>query len=130
MSDREEESGYRVTDRRGRERDAVSDLAPSASSPLIASPGQPAPAEGPPLAGDLRGLFVMLGESALASLGDAGGGDLEQARDLVETLLVLRERTEGRRTEDESRLLDQVLYELQGQFARTADPRSGLPGGR
>ena len=138
MSEREEETGFRVTDRRGRERDAVSDVAPAVPSPLAASVSAAVPDAGPPLAGDLRGLFVMLGESALASLGDAadplagqGGGDLEQARDLVEMLLVLRERTAGRRTDEESRLLDQVLYELQGQFARVAGgARAARPGGR
>jgi hypothetical protein len=133
----EEESGFRVTDRRGRARDAVSDVAPAAPTPPVAPAGAPGPepAPAPALVGDLRGLFVMLGESALASLGDAAdplaGADLEQARDLVEMLLVLRERTEGRRTDEESRLLDQVLYELQGQFARASGgPRSARPGGR
>jgi len=137
MGEREEEIGFRVTDRRGRERDAVSDVAPAAPSPLAASASAAAAAVGPPLTGDLRGLFVMLGESALASLGDVadpldgqGGGNLEQARELVEMLLVLRERTEGRRTDEESRLLDQVLYELQGQFARVAGgARAARPGG-
>jgi hypothetical protein len=139
MSEREEEadSGFRVTDRRGRARDAVSEGPPAQPSPLVmpSAPAAPA-APGPALAGDLRGLFVMLGESALASLGDPAdplgqGGDLEQARDLVEMLLVLRERTEGRLTDEESRLLEQVLYELQGQFARAAGgPRTARPGNR
>jgi uncharacterized protein DUF1844 len=69
----------------------------------------------------------MLASSALANLGEAADPstgqrvvDLEQARDAVDLLVMLRTKTEGNRTPQESQLLDEILYDLQVRFVRAA----------
>ena len=135
-----DEQPFRVTDRRRRD-----DAAPEAPAPPVQpdpgapiqpppapSPGSPpspdAPAGGP----DLQGLFVMLASSALVNLGEAADPatgervmDLEQARDAVDLLVMLRTKTEGNRTPQESHLLEEILYDLQVRFVRAA---KGAPG--
>ncbi len=66
---------------------------------------------------------MMFGSSAVISLGDAPDPatgehrvDLDQARDAIDLLRLLRDKTEGNRTERETRLLDQMLYDLQMRF--------------
>jgi len=69
----------------------------------------------------------MLASSALANLGETADPstgqrvvDLEQARDAVDLLVMLRTKTEGNRTPQESQLLDEILYDLQVRFVRAA----------
>ena len=135
-----DEQPFRVTDRRRRD-----DAAPEAPAPPVQpdpgapiqpppapSPGSPpapdAPAGGP----DLKGLFVMLASSALVNLGEAADPatgerimDLEQARDAVDLLVMLRTKTEGNRTPQESHLLEEILYDLQVRFVRAAKGAHG-----
>lgn len=136
-----EEETFKVTDRRRR---SDADPAPSeAPSP------PPAPEAAPRLspvadasadasreeaalhaAGhepDLQGVFAMFASSALMGLGaapDPATGeryiDLDQAQDAIEALLVLRVKTEGNRTDTETRLLEEILYELQVRFAQVS----------
>src|SRR6058998_2100616 len=136
-----DEQPFRVTDRRRRDDDAPEEaptgsVAPEAAPPIAPTPGRStaspplpdAPAGGP----DLQGLFIMLASSALVNLGEAADPstgqrvvDLEQARDAVDLLVMLRTKTEGNRTPQESQLLDEILYDLQVRFVRAA---KGAPG--
>jgi len=66
---------------------------------------------------------MMFASSALVSLGLAPDPQTnESRRDLapdqaaIDVLLMLREKTNGNRTEQESRLLESVLYDLQMRF--------------
>ena len=141
-----DEENFKVTDRRRRFDEAASDSASAAgASPTPAvSPVGPdssraeAPGEtdldaehGAPddleLGGapDLRGLFVMFASSALIALGAAPDPmtgqrsiDLEQAQEAIETLMLLEVKTEGNRTEAETRLLDELLDDLQARFVQ------------
>jgi hypothetical protein len=70
----------------------------------------------------------MFAGSALVGLGEAPNPatgeravDLEQAREAIETLLLLREKTRGNLTEDESRLLQEILYDLQLRFVQVSE---------
>ena len=71
----------------------------------------------------------MFASAALIGLGEAPdssgerGVDLEQAREAVDMLLLLRDKTNGNRTDDESRLLEEVLYDLQLRYVRAAQGR-------
>lgn len=72
---------------------------------------------------DLGSLFMMFASSALASLGVApdpqtkqSPRDLAQARATIDVLLMLREKTNGNRTEQENRLVEGILYDLQMRF--------------
>ncbi len=69
----------------------------------------------------------MFASSALIALGETPDPmtgqqrkDLEQAKDAIDLLLLLRAKTEGNRTEAESRLLDEIVYDLQVRFVRVA----------
>ena len=118
-----EEETFKVTDRRGR----------GEPSP------DPSPRAGVPRgdhlsvgAADLAGLFMMFASSALISLGVAPDpesketrADLEQARAAIDMLLMLRDKTNGNRTEQESRVLESILYDLQMRFVQAAHGRPG-----
>jgi hypothetical protein len=129
-----EEESFKVTDRRGSARD---------SSATDAFPQPPPPAGRPPAGApsahprdthpaqdglDLTGVFVMFASSALIHLGEAPDPmtgqsriDLEQAREAIDILLLLRSKTEGNRTEEESRLLEEILYDLHLRFVRATE---------
>lgn len=90
-------------------------------------PSAPAP-EGP----DLRGLFIMLASSALVNLGEAADPatgervlDLEQAKEAIDLLALLRVKTSGNRTDQESHLLEEMLYDLQLRFVTAARSATG-----
>lgn len=81
----------------------------------------------PPPAGErsLVGLFMMLASLAAAALEgvpDPVTGQVQpdpgQAAEIIDVLVLLRERTEGRRTAEETQALDEVIYELQLRYVR------------
>ena len=129
-----EDEAFKVTDRRRRDETHESPTAPASPDP--AAPAQPEPAAGfasqgpapaPKGGPDLQGLFIMLASSALVNLGEAADPetgervvDLEQAKDAINLLLLLRVKTEGNRTDQETRLLEEMLYDLQLRFVRAA----------
>ena len=143
-----EEESFKVTDRRGREQDGESSgSGPGSAAPRPAAPGRAAvdpgsagqepghetPEPPAPIQGsvDLQALFVMFASSALINLGEAADPatgerlvDLDQAKDAIDLLLLLREKTAGNRTEHESRLLEQILYDVQMRYVRA---KSGSP---
>jgi hypothetical protein len=126
---------FRVTDRRG---GGEQSTGPAISS---ASPS-PAPAQGGPSLSDsipsdsgslghplscLSELFMMFTSSALVNLGavpepgtDQHRVDLAQAQAAIDMLLMLREKTQGNRTDPESQLLDEVVYDLQMRFVQAS----------
>jgi hypothetical protein len=120
----EPEEGFRVTDRRRRDTD--DDPAPSA----VPSSGRPAASAAPPgpVAGEersLAGLFMMLATEAVIALGDAPDPatgqqqpELPQAAGVIDVLALLREKTEGNRSADETKLLDELIYDLQLRYVR------------
>ena len=117
-----EEEPFKVTDRRHR-------VESSAESPAgVGTPaGRRAEAAGSGAGrSDLGGLFMMFASSALVSLGLApdpqtneSRRDLAQAQAAIDVLLMLREKTNGNRTTQESQLLEGILYDLQMRFVST-----------
>ncbi len=66
---------------------------------------------------------LSLNAMALMSLGEmeglpAGEVDLESARHVVDTLLMLHEKTAGNLTVEEQRMLDSILYDLRLKVVR------------
>ena len=130
-----EEESFKVTDRRGR-----GEGTPAAHPSETPGTGGSAAAESrdraregrptsPATAGptDLGALLIMFANSALVSLGavpepgtEERHLDLDQARTAIDILLMLRDKTQGNRTEEESRLLEELVYDLQMRFVRTA----------
>jgi len=133
-----EEETFKVTDRRGRGEEASATPGhPSEASAGTGTPGgaprrerghEPNPASseasGSP---DLGALFIMFANSALVSLGMAPERgaegprlDLDQARSAIDVLIMLRAKTQGNRTDQESRPLEELVYDLQMRFVRAS----------
>jgi hypothetical protein len=77
----------------------------------------------PPPPIDFSAFILSLGQAALINLGvapvpDSGKiiKDLEAARETIDILGLLREKTRGNLTDEESRLLDGLLYQLRMSF--------------
>ena len=87
--------------------------------PGVAAPDPDTARDARPRPGlDFAGLILSLGAQASLLLGlaeDEEGApppDLQGAQAIIDLLEVLRDKTEGRRTEDEERVLEGILYEL------------------
>jgi len=125
------DEGFKITDRR-RQTDAEPIRTDAGVAPAP-SPGPEAPSRGTPdLGRSLAGLFVMFASSALIALGESPDPltgqvqtNLEQAGEAIDILALLREKTEGNRTPEETQLLEQLIYDLQLRFVRATGPRSG-----
>jgi len=52
--------------------------------------------------------------------------DLSQARFLIDTLSLLRDKTKGNLAQDESDLLDNLLYELRMQYIKKSEAGEGI----
>jgi hypothetical protein len=114
-----QEEAFKVTDRRSRA-ESSGDVSPKPGE----TAGRPSHTTGSEAgASNLSGLFMMFASSALVSLGVApdpqtneSRRDLGQARVAIDVLLMLREKTNGNRTGQESQLLEGILYDLQMRF--------------
>lgn len=129
--------GFRIRDRRGQPAETGpggpgfdpprrSDEPPSREHTETSPPGR---SDLPPEP-DLAALFLLLANSALLNLGETpeapvgvASMDLTQAKFSIDLLRLLKEKTEGNRSPDESRLLDGMLYDLQLRFVRAVGPR-------
>ncbi|HVZ35087.1 MAG TPA: DUF1844 domain-containing protein [Polyangiaceae bacterium] len=76
---------------------------------------------------DFATFVLSLSHSALVHLGDApdpSGGparrDVAMAKQTIDLLGVLQEKTTGNLTGEEERLLDQVLYDLKMRYVEVA----------
>jgi hypothetical protein len=83
----------------------------------------------------LAGLFVMLASSAAMAMGEAPDPvtgqvhrDLGQAAEIVDLLTLLRGKTEGNRSAQETQILDEILYDLQLRYV-SATKRGARPPG-
>jgi hypothetical protein len=131
MAAEEPEATFKVTDRRRRGDDEPPRAAPPRAEPAT-PPRTPPPAPDPGDPGrSLVGLFMMLGSSALMALGEAdpttgqrGQRDLPMAAEVIDLLALLREKTEGRRSAEETQVLDELLYDLQLRYV-SATKRPG-----
>ena len=134
-----EDETFKVTDRRRRDETDESPTLPAPPDPAAPAPRAAAagsasqgPAPAPQGGPDLQGLFIMLASSALVNLGEAADPetgervlDLEQAKEAIDLLSLLRVKTEGNRTDQESHLLEEMLYDLQLRFVRAAKGAAG-----
>jgi hypothetical protein len=110
---------FKVTDRRRRQE---TEDPPQPAASAAESPPTPAPPS-PPAERSLAGLFMMLASSAVVALGHAPDPltgqrqiDLVQAAEAIDLLLLLREKTEGHRSGDETRMLEELIYDLQLRY--------------
>jgi hypothetical protein len=122
MSD--DKKGFTVKDRRlftpeGERRGADEDEA-TASPPAVAEAPPPPRldtprSDAPPSLGaevDFASFLMSLAAQAGALLEAEGAQELEGARQIISILEMLATKTEGRRTPEEDRILERLLYEL------------------
>jgi hypothetical protein len=131
MADPDAEPTFKVTDRRRRDDDEPPVAAPGRPEPrpaeaprpsIIESPREAAPPAGAPER-SLVGLLMMLGSEALIALGEAADPvsgqrhrELPHAAGVIDLLLLLREKTEGNRSPEETQVIDELLYDLQMRY--------------
>lgn len=123
MSDEnEEEKGFRVTDKRKANRE---EQAPKKEQVLGNEAGvHVGSVDGPKLPPIDFGNFVLsLAHSALVAMGlvehpELGGAevDLDAARQSIEIIEMLREKTRNNLDEEEDKLINSLLYELRMSF--------------
>lgn len=114
------EEGFKVTDRRRRE----DEQPPTPREAAAAPASRPAVDQG-----RLADLFMMLATEAMVALGDVadpGTGRRErvlpQAAEVIDLLLLLRDKTQGNRTTEETQILEELLYDLQLRYVRATKP--------
>jgi hypothetical protein len=115
------EEGFKVTDRRRRD-----DSEPRAhDAPRREDPGTRPPVSAAAEKRSLADLFMMLATEAVVALGDAPdpvtgqpARELPHAAEMIDLLVLLREKTEGNRTTAETQILEEMLYDLQLRYVR------------
>lgn len=127
---KDEERGFKVEDRRSSAEDAPSageakqDPAPADRASEPRSAGASEPRTLPQL--DFSTFVLSLTTSAMVHLGEAPHPDgavrkeLTLAKQTIDLLGLLREKTRGNLSEEESRLLDEVLYDLRLRYVSAA----------
>lgn len=143
MSDKEpsqKEPSFRVSDRRlftasGERREDVPETPAPPAAPVEAAkpeapaePAKPAPAPDPLFLGLVENLVL----NASYQLGQASDDpmqppqlDLEGARETIDLLGMLQRKTRGNLADQESRYLEQVLFQLRSFYARIVQQATG-----
>jgi hypothetical protein len=126
----EETKPFTVSDRRHfTPEGSVRDEAPpetaekgKTSQPKAGSPGAADEMDVPV---DFSSFLLSLGAQAAELLAGAGEADdrprlLREARSIISILEMLKEKTEGRRTDEEERVVQALLYELRMSYVSAA----------
>jgi hypothetical protein len=135
----EEKKSFTVKDRRhftaeGAARDEAPEVEVAAPAPRAEPASRPAPrqaadaGEGARSTADFAGFLLSLAAQASLTLSGEEGSrepDLVAGRHFISLFEMLKDKTEGRRTPEEDRILQGVLYEL--RLAFVARVRSGEP---
>ena len=115
----EEQIEFKITDRRGEPKEAPKKVEVSAPTSTQANP-QAKNIKTSPL---FANLLMSLTTSALVFLGampDPSTGltelNPEAAKQQLDLLLMLKEKTEGNRSVEENRVIDEALYEIHRRF--------------
>ena len=133
MSDSEQDGTFKVTDKRkftsageprGESSETIGEVAaPQAKAPTApkAAPENPTPPEAFQMT--FETLVMSLSSTAMVQLGlipDPGTNQPEQnlpaAKQTIDILEILQQKTKGNLDESESKLLDNILYELRMTF--------------
>ncbi|HSA60780.1 MAG TPA: DUF1844 domain-containing protein [Nitrospiraceae bacterium] len=125
----EQEQGFVIRDRRG---SGGSEDAPAAS----ASSKQPAPApaspsqQAPGLPVTFSSFVISLGSSSLMLMGEQLDAhqtpmpvNLPQAKEIIDLLSVLEDKTKGNLTSEEQTVLRDMLYALRMKYVTLASPK-------
>jgi len=141
MEDEKQEKGFVIKDRR--RFDDTGDARPETpreeasakpqetkpeaktAEPRTDEPGQKAPADAPFPDLNFATFVFSLGTSAMYHFGDfpdpvtkKAERNLEAAKQTIDILAILKEKTRGNLNDDEDRLLESLLYELRMRYVR------------
>ena len=123
----DDNKGFTVKDRRlftpegelrGQDEDAPEPRTPATAHPPSAREPQPPPVAGAEV--DFASFLMSLAAQAGALLEGESAHDLEGARQIISILEMLGGKTEGRRTPEEDRILERLLYELRMAYVERA----------
>ena len=120
----EQEEGFVVRDRRGGGGEAVTKSSGSSESPKPAAPAEPgAGQQAPAFPVTFASFVISLGSSSLMLMGEkldpqqqAVPVNLPQAKEIIDVLSVLEEKTKGNLTTEEQAVLRDMLYALRMKF--------------
>lgn len=124
------EPNLKVTDRRhftaeGELKADIPEPAPStpveasSASPSSAEAGAPSPKDEASSPVSFSSFIISLATQAADYLGGEQK-DLGAARQMISALEMLKDKSEGRRTEEESRILEAILFDLRLAFVGSA----------
>jgi hypothetical protein len=129
MAEQEETKGrgFTIIDRRG-QGEAEGEAEPASDAAETGPPEHPGPDVGQLPGIDFSTFVLSLGTSALYHMGlapDPASGEraetnLPLARQTIDTLEMLEEKTRGNLEEDEMHLLESLLYELRMRFVEVS----------
>ena len=128
----DQEQGFVVRDRRA---SGGSDAAPSAASPEKQPPPAAASSadvsyEDPPFPVTFSSFVISLGSSSLMLMGERLDPqqqpmpvNLPQAKEIIDLLSVLEDKTKGNLTSEEQTVLRDMLYALRMKYVTMASPK-------
>ncbi len=136
----ENEQGFVIRDRRGRSEEAPSSSAP----PQAAASAEPSASEvhrevadqkahGGHLPANFSSFVISMGSSALMLMGEQLDPqqpkmplNLPQAKEIIDLLSMLEEKTQGNLTADEQSVMTDMLYALRMKFVSLTSGKSTL----
>ena len=124
-----QESGFVIRDKRGQSKEEPEPLKEPVSSATAAPPASHSSHEAPSLS--FSTFILSLGTSALMLMGEqlspenpALPVNLPQAKEIIDILRILEEKTKGNLTEEEASVLHDMLYTLQMKYVELASGSS------
>jgi hypothetical protein len=124
----EEEQGFVVRDRRASGGAEAAPVAASPSKQSISATSSTEPAQAPPVT--FSSFVISLGSSSLMLMGEQLDPsqasipvNLPQAKEIIDLLSVLEDKTKGNLTPDEQTVLRDMLYALRMKYVTLASPK-------
>ena len=134
MPESEEEKGFKVTDKRRVTLDDQGKEPPKEETPPKMAEA-PKEHKGEAARIDFSTFILSLGSSALIFLGDikdpihgAKGGNIPQAREMIDLLDMLEKKTKGNLNKEEESLIAGLLFDLRMKYVEKTS-KSGKQGG-
>jgi hypothetical protein len=126
-----EEQGFIIRDRRASGGAEAAPAAASSSTPSMSSPSSTEPTQAPPaLPVTFSSFVISLGSSSLMLMGEQLDPhqapipvNLPQAKEIIDLLSVLEDKTKGNLTPDEQTVLRDMLYALRMKYVTLASPK-------
>ena len=119
----EENQGFTISDKRVKLDEPAGGENKGAKAFKAPGEAEPDQAQHERIPPDFAGFILSLGTSALVHLGEtvlpnqkAAGTNLHQAKEIIDLLSLLEEKTKGNLTKEESNLLSNLLYTLRMKF--------------